>query len=109
MKVEIIEHLRKLGRREIEPINTTAGICEELRDLFKVAYYHTINTAKKWLWHSGDSGFPVPSPGKDPEDKYFDTPDKWSGSYGERRRELCLFLADEWEKEWYKGNKTWSK
>ena len=97
----LIGHLRKLGHKEIEPQWRDDGICSELTregipnsDLFIAIY------AERWPKYSGSRVFPVPEPDKNPVSSYSFTKNKWDNTpYGDNRRELCLFIADELEKE----------
>lgn len=96
----VIDHLRKLGNKKISPINDYTGICHELDLKFGIAEHRLIDYFRKWLKYSGDSKFPIKIYHRHPQFSYIEIRDKWRKTkYSELRLELCLFLADEIEKE----------
>lgn len=103
MKV-LIEHLRKLGNREIEPDCTGNGICWELRCLrvkgIDIDYNLIESIWSNWEHFSGNISFPLSSPdSKDDPATQWTSRYKWDNTpYGNLRRELCLYIADELEK-----------
>lgn len=102
-KLELIVHLRKLGNREILPDNTSCGLCAELRLVDINLYYRLFDMVVEWPLFSGCSVYPVPS-GNDEFnnwDIYDECDNHWEGDsqYIKNRLNLCLWLADELEKE----------
>lgn len=94
----IVEHLRKLGRGDIKPEEPAFGICYELRMKKWVPNYkaHFFN----WPKFSGHLQYPVCHESMSAQDAFDSIPNLWcDDSYGDDRRELCLFLADQIEKE----------
>ena len=88
----IVEHLRKLGRGEVELVDWEFGICKELSAMFH--YEIPKKYFEAWGKYSGDKIFPVPHETLEPSEA-FDLPDLWADDqYGNDRRELCLHLAE---------------
>lgn len=97
---QLIKHLRKLGNGEIKPINACHGICVELGSIPHDFNIYTV--ADFWPEHSGDISYFIPHPDSDltPSEAYHGLNDLWDDSlYADTRREFCLWLADELEKE----------
>ena len=102
--MKISEHLRELGLEEIHPIRYSVGLCEEIECRFGVSVPEEF--FKSWDGFSGDSNYPVPAPqgyvdlyGTLASYKaYHMEQDLWIGEYGDDRRELCLHLANEYER-----------
>jgi len=102
--INYLKNLR-LGSTPSEP---KYGICSNLKTFLDSRVNKVItknilckvyNLSHTWSKYSGDDTYPVPDPeGVDPEDKYDITHNKWTGCYGDLRRELCLYLAEELQK-----------
>lgn len=124
-KQAIIEHLENLGNGKTEPIDINTGLCGELiiNGLLPRYAYHVIELSKNWKNFSGDVNYPIPASNYDYKrfsdwHEFKDSPepissekaaklafdnnssDKWGDHYyGNKRRELCLFLAKQLRKE----------
>lgn len=97
--LEIAAHLLALSKREIESININSGICAELSEVFDLSHYEISiivgDIAENWSKFSGSRTFPVPHPMIDSA-RAFDTGSIWSADeYGNNRRDLCAFIAEE--------------
>jgi len=109
---EVIVRLRELAVGA-EPEISTAGICHDLRLIFmdrntaeEIVFSNAdlqeiIRLAPDWEKYSGHPIYPIPSAGENlymsPAGIYYCTEGKWSGAYGELRRELCGYLASRLE------------
>lgn len=112
----IIDHLKGLADGTIEPLDTESGLCSELYyfieeylGLSKPRWFdfkcgHLRDTFKKWPKSSGSTAYPVPNPDcvvgeyfvDQAEDIYEERVNLWADDeYGNLRRELCTFVADE--------------
>lgn len=98
---KLIEHLRGLGNRDIDPVGQSWGVCDEIDEF---ADYLTCDRCKDIMrdWPKrvdyGDGGFFVPHPFLSPYTAFMHTDDLWEDSeYGDNRRELCLWLAEQLE------------
>ena len=104
---DAINYLKNLGLG-CTPSEPKYGICSNLKTFLdsrvnmlitRDILYKVYNLSCTWERYSGDDSYPVPDPeGGDPEDKYNITCNKWTGCYGDLRRELCLYLAEELQK-----------
>lgn len=107
MNKTLINHLRGLGTGEIAPVRGgTRGICCELNHLMGegvITYsekrvVHCLMTL--WPEYSGSADYPVLTPRFSSARAAFRfTSDKWEGTYGAARKRLCLWLADQLEKD----------
>lgn len=82
------------------------GICH---NIWRMTSFNAPTPFKNYLMHmmtqwpdfSGDELFPVPPTREirviDPMDAYLCVTNSWSGDYGIKRRELCLYLAERLE------------
>lgn len=100
-KKQVINYLFRLGKGQIDPVSRKHGICYSLEILFGVDYFDLVDLTARWELFSDDITYPVPSPNKkiSSAEYYHRTKDVWIGRYGKLRKELCLFLADQLEKE----------
>lgn len=102
---ELAQHLRDLGNGVIKPRHTSEGICRELQILVnedrispRQRIYISI-LMRGWPKHSGSLTYPVRHSWLISETAYHDTNNLWDNDeYGNNRRELCIWLADELEK-----------
>lgn len=96
---EVVEHLRKLGRCEIEPQDPWHGICAELETACGIRVLSGVWL--EWPEFSGDRSFPIPYEGLPPEVAFgaASAEEMWSPdyAYGASRRRGCLYLADYYE------------
>jgi hypothetical protein len=96
-----ITHLRNLGTEKVWPNSRGDGICAEIAALLggtdSWEYYIICDAMTAWPDYSGSKQYPVPSNAPSllsPSDAYHRTGDIWDNTlYGDRRRELCLFVA----------------
>ena len=92
------KHLRKLGSIELKAMHPGLGICFEVQRL--VSYQNTVFIVRlmgKWPKATGTAGYPVPHPELSPPHAFLSV-NLWAADeYGDNRRELCLWLADEIE------------
>lgn len=99
-KTKVVNHLRLLGKGKILPENIRCGICSEI--LHKEGLNLYAFDFSLWPKFSGDLHFPIPGcKGINSEEYYYFEykTDKWGDNqYGDLRRELCLWLADYFEK-----------
>lgn len=105
---KVIEHLRALGRKEVDPIDNNQGLCSELSERFYFSgdvcltdeqLEDVQDLMNDWPKSSDEIEFPVPHPTMDPVESYCVCDDLWGDDeYGDNRRELCLWLADELER-----------
>ena len=96
-RIEVIEYLRKLGNGEIEPGSIKKGICFNLYKCYLVVISVYVDWTT-WSEFSGDKTYPV---GHDPRDAYESFVEGlhlWEGEYGASRKRLCLWIADQLEK-----------
>ena len=108
-KWEIIDHLRLLSMKKVEPRLLDCGICEELRAEFEV---NGILLVKRysfdWSEYNGNYHHPVDHPTKGEEEAYNDVENLWDNTpYGDARRRLCLHIANEMESEIVEGEANW--
>lgn len=101
---QLIKHLRKLGNGEIKPINKGYGVCSEL-SVCKIATGDAEKVYKilvAWPEGTGSAGYPVPHKNLTGFGAYDrqDIP-MWDRrtQYGKARARLCLYIAQELEKE----------
>lgn len=98
---EIVNYLRELGREEREVPEVARGICGNLLDEYE--YEVRSSVFAMWPKFSGDRRFPVPSTDSSLTAEqmfsvFSDAEDLWTGEYGQLRKDLCLWLADYYEK-----------
>ena len=104
-KTEVIKYLRALAKSEDI---SRYGICDRINLQFGCDTEYKIRKIMM-DWPKAvpveklkyNSRFPVPHPTLSSVEAYFDANDNgtmWSGEYGHNRRELCLWVADELEK-----------
>ena len=101
MKDKRIQILRDLGTGVRKPAKTRRGACWALMSFFsyKRSYKTIEQLAPTWPEFSGNIEYPVPHPTLDPEKAYVVRKQLWrNDAYGNARRRLCLFLADELER-----------
>ncbi len=97
--IELAEHLRKLGTKEIEPIDERWGICTEIGFKFQLLDIflnkQLLSLMYKWPKASGNFFYPVVDSCFDsPKSALVHTSNCWSLSpYGDDRRELCIWLS----------------
>jgi len=97
----MINHLRKLSTGEIQPKDDELGICAEIESFFSDSDSDEImQLSKKWPEFSGDRHFPVPNKSRSAQKAFMFIDYLWGDDdYGDARRRLCAWLADELEKE----------
>ena len=94
MKDKRIQILRDLGTGKRRPKCSAEGLCVEM-----CAFRMVSDLAPKWSEYSGNNEYPVPHPTLDPYDAFWSRKQLWrNDAYGDARRRLCLFLADELER-----------
>lgn len=95
---EIVNYLRLIGRGDIEPAYSGTGICTNLSEKF--CYCVDVGVFGGWSKFSGYYAYPIPSTehGLSSDEIYSRRAGMWSGSYGDLRKELCLWLADYYER-----------
>lgn len=95
-KLELADHLEQLGKGEIQPNKIGFGICYEV-DCVAGEYLDEVRALMtEWPRYSGNTFFPVPHPEYGAAFGYSDAKSEWEDDeYGDSRRELCLWLADE--------------
>lgn len=94
---KMIAHLRALGNCEIEPRNSSQGVCVELYWLFGVSLVSMVGRIKYWPERNGS---PSAVPIEGDNDGYEDNLDnRHAAEYGAKRRRLCLWLADNFTME----------
>ena len=80
------------------------GICYNLGSVLMLRYSEVnwatavCHLALDWPEHSGVLWYPVPAVGKTAIAAYHAAGNQWSGPYGESRKRLCIYLAEEFEK-----------
>ena len=103
IKKAAIEALRELsGTGPLDIDYCENGICICLVYLYDISDLYVqdiMKRALKWPSYSGNALFPVPHPKKTPNRGYMEESNVWKGEYGELRKELAAWLADELEKE----------
>lgn len=90
-------HLRALGNGEIQPNHDCYGICNDVGLNFgRESRGKIYGMMPKWPEFTGDRWYPVPHQTMSPEDAFDNLDDLWSDDeYGDARRRLCLWLADQ--------------
>lgn len=108
-KWEIIDHLRLLSMKKVEPKQPRHGICDELTRLFKVDGVNLVaKYSKNWSEYNSNSLYPVDHPTKEEQEAYVYVADLWTETpYGDTRRRLCLHIANEMESEIVEGEANW--
>lgn len=94
------KHLRKLGTGEVLPVEADCGICYELERMLPTykGVRHVIKLMQSWPEYSGDEDYPVPHFMLPASDAYHYVDDLWGDDeYGNARRRLCTWLADQLE------------
>ena len=97
----VVEHLRKLGNKEIKPKDADYGICAEMEEMMSFTAQMAISRLMSaWPLVSDRLAYPVPHPYMSAVKAfYFYSDDIWADDeYGDNRRALCLWLADEIDK-----------
>ena len=105
--LKIADHLEKLGTYEIQPVHEPLGICYELcrqfPKFFRSKQSHidfVYEYAKDWRHYSGYRRFPINHPNRDAREAFDDQQNLWDDSeYADRRRELCLLMANKIRQE----------
>ena len=97
---EAIKELEYLGNGG-EPKYTNLGICGNVCESITILKLQELWV--HWPEYSGMSLYPVPHPKYDSHLGLLKTHNVWEGEYGNNRRKLCLWLADELEKELNQG------
>lgn len=103
LKKQMSKHLNKLGTGEVEPKVIGLGICDELTQFTlenAIGYWSVFvvqELSKSWSEFSGEKDFPITDPEypDNPFKSYIYKANLWAGAYGEARKRLCLFLAEE--------------
>ena len=98
---KLINHLNALGNGEIEPVENHLGLCDEISLSFGHRKLQVVKGYfKDWEFFSGSVAFPVPHDTMSDTDAYFFSGNLWANNeYGDSRRLLCNFLANELQKE----------
>jgi len=102
----LIEYLTSLGTGEIKPKSTEYGICHSINYEFcnSDAYNYLEKISKLWVYwpkYSGSKLYPVGIDSKKyyPDYLFVNVENLWGDDeYGNNRRELCLWLAEQLEK-----------
>ncbi len=94
----IVKCLRTLGKKDSIPKNIY-GLCRNIPDMVGLELedlpnYFTI--VAKWKHYSGRLSYPIPF-GKSASESFWQSP-RWSGTYGDLRREFARYLAYEYTK-----------
>lgn len=95
MEERIIKYLEGLANGTIKPYDEEHGLCACLEEKgLKIPRLSQI--FESWDKCSGNTIYPVPDPEGETDSctKYRNTSDMWGGKYGELRKELCQFIAD---------------
>jgi len=94
LKLQIIEHLEKLGNGEIKPRPASLGVCSEIQEKFNVKLIEIVPFTE-YPNFSGDNLYPIPHYRLDPETAYTDIENMWDKrtKYGRERMNFCLWSA----------------
>jgi hypothetical protein len=96
----LVAHLRALGKGEIQPLDKHQGICFEVLVRFGPERQRIKALFSSWPKFSGCQKWPVPHPECDAVFAAVSSNNLWADDdYGNNRRELCLWLADQLEVE----------
>lgn len=94
---ELKAHLYALADGETMPASPVHGLCVELKvititpDLCNKVH----QIMSHWPEHSGDYEYPVPHPSMSPDRAYQFGRNLWANdAYGNKRRDLCRFIAE---------------
>lgn len=95
---ELAEHLRKLSSGAVQPKEPGNGLCFEIRR-FELCSgslgNEVIDEMPHWPAGTGGDCHPVPHPD---QASYYSVENKWAADeYGDNRRELCAWLAEQLE------------
>lgn len=93
---DIANHLDSIAANASPVKYRDRGICQELDNGWGKRYSGVVSMLfENWPEYTGNPRYPVPfgSYGVSPKDAYMTTKDLWVGIYGEKRRDLCTFLA----------------
>lgn len=108
LKQRLIEHLRRLGNGAM-PSQKSEGICLEVHEFLHenihvnqiqiiVSYKKQVAVAMQtWPKRSSSTTYPVPHPSKAAYAAYMQDNIWGNDEYGNNRRELCLWIADQLE------------
>ncbi len=100
MYTVLIERLRSLASGEAKPLDIELGICHEVRMMSRLMSRPVLFIIVRWPEHSGHSSYPVRHPKMSPQDAFMEGSDLWQDDeYGKARKRLCIFIADELEKD----------
>lgn len=108
----VIGRLKGLSSGKIKPKDPFQGVCIEMSDFIgdSGVVLDVLKTIQRWSLHSGVKSYPVPLEGVDPCMAYNSTKyNHWKGSYGDNRKKLCKWLADELSKDLHKALKSVDK
>lgn len=97
---EVISHLRKLGNAETAPKYRGEGLCCEMEERFPdMPSLFVIVDCTGYSFFSGNDVYPVKHPFfiDNPGHSFHVTNNHWEGEYGDRRKKLCLYIANELE------------
>lgn len=108
----LADYFYGLSDGSIEPFNKRAGICDNISTLFEEymstefideldATLYIEDYYFKWDHFSGDMHYPVPDPMSmlAPKEIYYTMREAmWTGAYGDLRKDLCRYIAEEIEK-----------
>lgn len=100
--IKIVERLNDLANGA-EPVCIALGICRDIDilmtedDCGMCARNLVRKIAVDWPEFSGDKDCPVPHPERTPLGAFMHVDNLWVGEYGQARKRLCAFLADEIE------------
>ena len=93
----VIKHLEQLGKGATVPKDITEGICMEIKQAFgSSAMMEVMSLIPDWPKYSGNKLFPIPCPyDGDAKLRYLRTKNLWYNRYGNLRKNLCMFLAEQ--------------
>ena len=98
---EIKEYLYSLADGE-DPELLDEGLCHNITEKFGTTFFSCV--WKDWDEYSGSEVYPVPCMGSKAARAYEAASLRnalWVGKYGDTRRRMCRWLADNMKEDWY--------
>lgn len=96
----LIRLLEDIGNEIVIPARPMFGLCFFIKKIDRSSIERCTRLMAEWPEGTGSIDYPVPHPEMDSREAYEDAYviDMYQGQYGQNRRDLALYLAEELEK-----------